>query len=298
MADSLLDDNLRIYNISCSLEKKLVKLYVTDQGIGRQDGNRVAIISTHRNLQDVLDQNRLRDLGDLPVLKTCNINEIEYLPLINHNRKFVIVGLNYRAHCEEIGRPVPTNLIFGEVPGTASHSCDGDVIIPKSAPNEIDYEGAIGIVIGRHASNTPEDHAHEVIAGLVAINDVSARDVQAVGNPLEAVAKAKGFETFKPHGPCLATLDEFPDPLDIGITTTVNGELRQEGRTSDMVFSFPQIISIVSQKVDLRAGDLICTGTPGGVAHGGKYPFLKHGDEVVVRVEGLPPLTNTFICEK
>ena len=275
-----------------------MKLCITDQGIGREEGNRVAIISNHRNLQDILDQNRLRDLGDLPVLKTCSTDEIKYLPLINRNRKFVIVGLNYRAHCEEIGRSVPTNLVFGEVPGTASHNSGGEVIIPKNAPNEIDYEGEIGIVIGRRASNIPEDRAQEVIAGLLAINDVSARDVQAVGNPLEAVAKAKGFQTFKPHGPYLATLDEFSDPRDIGITTTVNGELRQEGRTSDMVFSLPQIISIVSQKIDLHAGDLICTGTPGGVAHGRKYPFLKHGDEVVIRVEGLPPLTNTFICEK
>ena len=298
MADSLLDDNFHIHSLSCFLEKNPVKLCITDQGIGRQEGNRVAIISNHRNLQDILDQNRLRDLGDLPVLKTCSTDEIEYFPLINRNRKFVIVGLNYRAHCEEIGRPVPTSLVFGEVPGTASHSSGGDIIIPKHASNEIDYEGEIGIVIGRDASNIPEDHAQELIAGLLAINDVSARDVQALGDPLEAVAKAKGFKTFKPHGPYLATLDEFPDPLDIGITTTVNGELRQKGRTSDMVFSLPQIISIVSQKVDLRAGDLICTGTPGGVAHGGKHPFLKHGDEVVVRVEGLPPLTNTFICEK
>ncbi len=203
----------------------------------------------------------------------------------------VIAGLNYRAHCAEIGLPEPKRLIFGVGDGSGISHAGSPILLPAEAPNQVDYEGEIGIVIGRRATQLPASEAWSVVAGLVPLNDVSARDVQA-GGTVEAVVRAKAFPSFKPMGPTLATLDEFADPLDIGLTTTVNGELRQQGRTGDMVFSLPEIIEAVTASHTLEPGDVICTGTPGGVAHGGKHPYLAAGDEVVVEVEGMPPLRN------
>ena len=273
-----------------------MKLYVTDQGIGRQDGNRIAIISTHRNLQDVLDQNRLRDLGDLPVLKTCNINEIEYLPLINHNRKFVIVGLNYRAHCEEIGRPVPTNLIFGEVPGTASHSCDGDVLIPKSAPNEIDYEGEIAIIIGKSGRRIPQGSAEAHIAGLTVLQEGSVRDWMRHGK--FNVTQGKNFDRSGAIGPWMVTADEFDSYDNLTVTTWVNGEQRQHDTTANLLFSFRYLISYLSTFMGLKPGDIISTGTPTGAGVRFDPPrFLMPGDDVEVEVPGIGLLKNTVIDE-
>ncbi len=136
-------------------------------------------------------------------------------------------------------------------------------------------------------------HFLRVVAGLAPLNDVSARDVQAQGG-LEGVANAKGFPTFKPIGPCLATLDEFTHLHSIGSTTHVNGGLRQSGNSGDMVFPIPQIVALVSRRHSLNPGDIICTGTPGGVAHGGKHPYPRAGDVVTVTVVGLPPLVNEF----
>ena len=152
-------------------------------------------------------------------------------------------------------------------------------------------------MIGKPANGIAAAEAWDVVAGLMPLNDVSARDVQSQGNPLEAVSKAKGFPTFKPHGPVLATPDEFADPNDIALTTYVNGEVRQSGRTSDMVFDIASVVEVVSARIALSPGDVICTGTPGGVAHGGKSPYLVDGDTVEVSLDDLPVLRSRFVNE-
>ncbi|MEM7003018.1 MAG: fumarylacetoacetate hydrolase family protein [Pseudomonadota bacterium] len=272
----------------------------TDQGLARleeHDGAPVLAILdvAQSNLHEVLAQSSVAALTDAPAKQLVPPAEATLKTLLPHAGRFVIAGMNYHAHCEEIGHSVPDRLIFGNAPGSATHSARADILIPPNHPDEVDYEGEIGVVISRSAEQISAEDAWSVVAGLLPLNDVSARDVQAAGT-LEAVGKAKGFPGFKPHGPYLATLDEFPNPLDIGLTTHVNGELRQSGRSSDMIFPIPEIIARVTARIPLQAGDVICTGTPGGVAHGGKFPYLRPGDTVEIRLEGKPGLRNTFVA--
>jgi len=275
-----------------------MKLVQTEQGVGLLQGEGadgvVELLDTpYADIDAVLAAGALSDLRQAPVRAQVSMLEVRFRPVVARPGQVIIAGLNYRAHCEEIGVPIPEKLVFApSLPG-AVHGAGEAVKIPDEAPGQVDYEGEIGVVIGAPAHQIDATDAWSVVAGLAPLNDVSARDVQAEGG-LQGVARAKGFPTFKPIGPCLATLDEFADPLDISITTHVNGELRQSGRSGDMVFPIPQIVALVSARYELKPGDIICTGTPGGVAHGGQYPYLRPGDVVTVTVEGLPPLVNPF----
>ncbi len=266
----------------------------TDRGVVRsQDGAFVLVTTDITDLDAAVKEGALGSLATAPAGETVRMDELTVLPPVQPEQ-FVIAGLNYRAHCAEIGVAVPERLVFGFAPGSAVSTTGRDIVRPDAATDEVDYEGEIGVVIGAPAHEVKASSAWQVVAGIVPLNDVSARDVQAQGG-LAAVAEAKGFPGFKPIGPCLATLDHFADPLDIGLETWVNDERRQVGRSADMVFNLPTIIETVTAKVALAPGDIICTGTPGGVAHGGKYPYLKSGDVVEVRVEGLPVLRNVVV---
>ena len=275
-----------------------MKLVQVEQGIGRlrQDdgGLFIELLDTpFADIDAVLAGGGLAQLEDAAVNARLEFGAVTFLPVVQHPANVVIAGLNYRAHCEEIGVDIPDKLVFAPSLPQAMHGASRPVIMPVEASEQVDYEGEIAIVLGAAAANVTAENAWSVVAGLAPLNDVSARDVQAQGG-LEAVAQAKGFPTFKPIGPCLATVDEFADPADIGISTHVNGELRQSGRSGDMVFPIPKIVELVAARIDLQPGDVICTGTPGGVAHGGQYPYLQPGDVVTVTVEGLPPLSNRF----
>lgn len=278
-----------------------MQLFVTTKGIARalkSGADELEIVDrTAHDLKTFLATNGLERLRQMTPLETIKMSEAHFLPPIATPSRFVIVGLNYRAHSDEVGKGVPEHPIFFDVPGTAAHGAGHLVKIPASAPDRVDYEGEIGFVIGKRAECIAADDAWSVVAGITPVNDVSARDVQA-GGTLEALSQAKGFPTFKPFGPCLACLDEFDDLLDISIRTWVNGELRQEARSSDMVFSLPEIIEAVSAHTVLEPGDVICTGSPSGVAQGGAFPFLKHGDKVEIEIEGLPRLLNEFTSER
>ncbi len=275
-----------------------MKLLQTANGIAAYENGQVCFFDApFDTLQACLQENGMQRLvqarRDNGVTRLMPFAEaVTQLVPLCQPQHFVIAGLNYRAHCEEIGRPVPEKLVFGPAPGTAVHVHDAPVRIPGDV-TETDYEGEIGVVIGAPAHEIAAADAWSVVAGLVPLNDVSARDVQAQGT-LEAVGKAKGFPTFKPMGPCLSTADEFADVLDISIRTWVNGELRQQGRSGDMVFNIPEIVARVTARLALQPGDVICTGTPGGVAHGGAFPYLQPGDLVEVELQGQPRLRNTF----
>ena len=272
-------------------------VYVTERGICHSDAKDAEVLNLvdrDTNLLPYISGDGLEGLARLSVIEKLPRDEARVLAPVSRPGQFIIAGLNYRAHCEEIGRPVPSRLVFGTAPGGAAHPHSVPVVLPQNASAEVDYEGEIALVIAKTARHVAREDAWRYVAGVCALNDVSARDVQA-GGTLEAVGQAKGFPTFKPFGPCLATPDEFADRSDIGIRTWVNGELRQHGRSADMVFSLPEIIELVSAKLALAPGDVICTGTPGGVAHGGKHPYLVDGDVVEIEVEGLPLLRNRFV---
>lgn len=201
--------------------------------------------------------------------------------------KIVCVGLNYRAHAAETGATPPTEpILFMKAPDTVV-GADDTVLIPR-ASKKTDWEVELAVVIGAEAAYLAgEQEAAGVIAGYAISNDVSEREFQSErGGTWD---KGKNCATFNPFGPWIRTADEVADPHALALRTRVNGELRQDGNTSDMIFGVYELVRYVSQFMTLYPGDVINTGTPAGVAMGsnGKFPFLTDGDVVELEIDGL-----------
>jgi 2-keto-4-pentenoate hydratase/2-oxohepta-3-ene-1,7-dioic acid hydratase in catechol pathway len=166
------------------------------------------------------------------------------------------------------------------------------VALPPTAPDRVDFEGEVAVVIGRRASSVRAADAWSHVAGITACDDLTARDVQrGTGN----FGLAKSFDGFCPLGASLVTLDEYADPDDIGLTTLVDGEVRQEARTTDLVFGVPELVEYLSRHTTLEPGDVISTGTPAGVGEP-EGRFLAAGSVVEVRVERVLPLVNEVVA--
>ncbi len=194
--------------------------------------------------------------------------------------KIVCVGRNYRDHAAELGNDVPDAPLLFFKPNTSVIG-PGDTIVLPPQSSRVDYEGELAAVIGRIAKNVPADKALEYVFGYTIANDVTARDLQKTDGQW---ARAKGFDTFCPLGPAIET--DFDVAGDAVITTRVNGELRQHGPISDMIFSLADVIAYASAAFTLLPGDVILTGTPAGVG-----PFVA-GDTVEVEITGLGTLRN------
>ena len=209
------------------------------------------------------------------------------------------VGLNYRSHALEMGRPPPEfPMIFVKTTNVVQDP-GAPIQLPRSsnASHEVDYEGELAVVIGRPAKNVRAADALDHVLGYTVANDVSARDWQFKWGGGQ-FCQGKGFDTFCPLGPVLVTPDEIPDPGVLGIRTWVNGELRQNSNTSDLIFDVPRLIAFLSASKTLLPGTVILTGTPGGVGAGLKPPrFLQPGDTVTIEVEGIGSLTNPVVAE-
>jgi 2-keto-4-pentenoate hydratase/2-oxohepta-3-ene-1,7-dioic acid hydratase in catechol pathway len=193
--------------------------------------------------------------------------------------KIVCIGRNYREHAKELGNEVPTEPLFFLKPST-SIIREGDAIILPSQSERVEFEGEIGIIIGSRLRNASESDAIAAVSGVVAVNDVTARDLQKKDSQW---TRAKGFDTFCPVG------DVAEGKFDLGnlvVVTRVNGQEKQRANTSEMVFSIPMLLSYVSHIMTLEPGDLVATGTPAGVAP------LKAGDVVEVEIEGLSRVSN------
>jgi 2-keto-4-pentenoate hydratase/2-oxohepta-3-ene-1,7-dioic acid hydratase in catechol pathway len=201
------------------------------------------------------------------------------LPPVPDPALFIGVGLNYRNHAAEMGRELPRSpALFTKAPGSINTPY-GVILRDPDAPS-LDYEGELGIVIGRTCRKVPESRAAEVIAGYVVVDDVTVRERITP----DAVMLAKGGDTHGPFGPWITTADEIPDPHDLGIRTWVNGELRQDGSTADLHFGCFELVARISAALTLRPGDIITTGSPAGSGNGFQPPrWLEPGD--VVRVE-------------
>lgn len=199
--------------------------------------------------------------------------------------KIICVGRNYAAHAKELGNDVPSSpLIFMKPPSSAIG--DGEAIILPRASRRVEYEGEIGIVIGKRAYRVDERDARTYVRGVVALNDVTARDLQKTDGQW---TRAKGFDTFCPVGAEGAA----PETLDgLAVITRVNGVERQRGTAADMVFSIPQIIAFVSGIMTLLPGDVIATGTPAGVGP------LRPGDLVEVEIPGISRVSNPVRAEE
>lgn len=213
-------------------------------------------------------------------------------PCVPECQKIVCVGLNYRKHAQETKAiDLPTEpLLFGKFTNALAGHRE-DVIMPERT-SRVDYEGELAIVIGNKAKNVPQEEALDYVYGYCNANDVSARDLQLKTSQWML---GKTSDGFCPIGPYLVSKDEVDDPNQLGIRTLVNGEVRQDAHTSDMIFSCEEIISYASEHMTLYPGDIILTGTPEGVILG--YPkekriWLQDGDEVTIEVEKLGRLTN------
>jgi 2,4-didehydro-3-deoxy-L-rhamnonate hydrolase len=199
------------------------------------------------------------------------------------------VGLNYVDHAAEGSQKVPERpLLFAKWPNTLIGPRE-PIVLP-SIPTKVDYEGELGVVVGRQARGLGADDALDVVAGYLCANDVSARDLQFGDRQW---VRGKSLDTFCPIGPSLVPASDVPDPQALRLKTILNGEVVQEAPTADMIFSVAQIVAFVSEAITLEPGDLILTGTPAGVGIFRKPELLlKPGDEVTVEIEGIGTLTN------
>jgi len=216
---------------------------------------------------------------------------LTYGPCVAQPGKIIGVGLNYRRHAIESGMAIPTTpVLFSKFSNTIA--APGEKIVLPANAVEYDYEAELGVIIGKRAKNVSEPEALNYVLGYCNINDLSARDLQMRTSQWML---GKTLDQFMPIGPYLVTADEIENPQALNVRCWVNGALRQNSSTSDMVFNVAQLVSYLSQYMTLEAGDVISTGTPEGVVLGMKEKqWLKPGDEVIVEVAGLGRLINTF----
>src|SRR6184192_2651544 len=207
--------------------------------------------------------------------------------------KMVCIGLNYTDHAREVGRPAPDEpTLF--IKANSAIAGPYDSIVRPRAGVKLDYEVELAAVIGRDARNVSEADALKHVAGYCIVDDVSERAFQMERGG--TTTKGKSADTFAPIGPWLVTADEVRDPQALSLWTTVNGESRQRGSAANMIFPVRQLVAYVSRFMSLRAGDIVSTGTPAGVAYGMKPPrYLQPGDAVAMGITGLGEQKNRVV---
>jgi 2-keto-4-pentenoate hydratase/2-oxohepta-3-ene-1,7-dioic acid hydratase in catechol pathway len=211
------------------------------------------------------------------------------LPPVLRPEKFICIGLNYHDHVLETGQSVPKEPMFFAKFANSLIGHDA-TITPPAVTSQVDYEAELAVVIGRRGHNISVEQALGYVAGVMPLNDVSARDLQ-MANPLWTGGKA--IDTFAPAGPALVLLDEVSDVQDLPIKARVNGTVVQDSNTSQMIFSVAELVAYLSRIMTLIPGDLIATGTPAGVARShGPMTFLQTGDSVEIDIEGIGLLRN------
>jgi 2-keto-4-pentenoate hydratase/2-oxohepta-3-ene-1,7-dioic acid hydratase in catechol pathway len=213
---------------------------------------------------------------------------------IHRPPKILAVGLNYRDHIEETGRPMPEVPMIFNKQSTAVIGPGAAFWRPKDS-SDLDYEGELGVVIGKRCRRVPKDKAATVIAGYTIVNDVSVRDWQARS---ATTTMGKSWDTHCPMGPYIVTTDEVPDPHRLDLKTWVNGELRQNSNTRHLIFNCFDIVEHLSTAFTLEPGDVIATGTPSGVILGmDPKIWLKPGDVVRIAIDQLGELENPVVDE-
>jgi len=227
---------------------------------------------------------------------TISVEDVTILPPIASPPKIICLGWNYREHAEEQnvekrageGGPV----IFMK-PRTAVIGSEQDIVLP-SLTKKLDYEAELAIVIGRKGKDIPVSDAKDYIFGYTAFNDVSARDIQFKDRQW---TRGKSFDTFAPMGPCVTTADQIKNPNDLHICTKVNGKLRQDSSTKNMILNVYEIVHYLSLVMTMEPGDIIATGTPAGVGFfmKPKPKFLQPGDVVEIEIEGIGTLRNKVV---
>ncbi len=225
-------------------------------------------------------------------LMTHPVDSVTFEAPISRPGKIVALGKNYLDHIEETGSDVPEfPVIFTKFPSSVIGP-DDSIVIPKVS-SQVDWEVELGIVIGKSCKDVAEDKSLDYIAGYTVINDVSARDLQMND---EQWVRGKSLDTFCPMGPCIVTRDELGNASGLKMHTKVNGIIKQDSSTSDLIYNVIQIVSFLSKSFILEPGDVIATGTPSGVGFVRDPPeFLKPGDQVELFIEGIGYLRNSVI---
>ena len=220
------------------------------------------------------------------------INEFKILPPINDTYKIICLAFNYtdQGSWVRFGRNPPTEPVIYLKPRTCLIGPTDDILCPKFV-KQLDYEGELALTIGRKCKNVSTNESSKYIAGYFVLNDVSARDIQFID---KQYSRAKGFDTFGPCGPWLTTSDEIMDPCNLRITTWVNGDIRQDSSTANLVLKVDEIISKLSKVMTLEPGDIISTGTPSGTALSlsSDSKYLRHNDIVEVEIEKVGKIRN------
>ncbi|MEU1429326.1 fumarylacetoacetate hydrolase family protein [Nocardia sp. NPDC005746] len=287
-----------------------MRLYSTDDGLAREDraGVLTLLDLPYADVGALLRGPGLDAARTAMTLREQALDQAVLRPPVARPGKVLIIGLNYASHAAEalemfaaLGKTditVPNEPNMQVTAGSAVVGPGDPIVLPEVAAEQVDYEGEVALVIGTPARGVSVDEAWRHVAGLTIVNDASARDIQLramTGDPSASIGVAKSFDTFKPLGPCLVTADEFTETPDLALRTRVNGELRQDDRTSGFIHSIPELIAHVSRYQTLEPGDVICTGTPRGAGvFSGRY--LRAGDVVEVEVEGIGVLANRVVC--
>jgi 2-keto-4-pentenoate hydratase/2-oxohepta-3-ene-1,7-dioic acid hydratase in catechol pathway len=216
--------------------------------------------------------------------------DVRLLSPIPRPGKLICLGKNYFEHVQESGSRPPEGLVIFMKPATAVTGPYDEILYP-SVTSQLDYEGELAVVLGKRCKGTSMDEAMETVLGYMVMNDVSARDLQFRDGQW---TRGKGCDTFAPTGPYITMASEVPDPHELRLRTWVNGELRQDSNTGKMIRRIPEVISILSQGMTLEPGDIIATGTPGGVGYYWRPEprLLKVGDRVRVQVEKIGAIEN------
>lgn len=234
------------------------------------------------------------DLFAAPSFAEQTVEIERLLPPVEPPNIFAI-GRNYRTHAEETGARIPERPLVFMKPTTALLAPEGEIILPASAPDEVDFEAELAIIVGRTARRVSEETALDHVLGYTCANDVSARDCQRNDKQWP---RAKGFDTFCPLGSWLVTRDAL-DPDNAGLRSRLNGRVMQESNTRNMMHSCAKLISYLSHQFTLPPGTLILTGTPAGVGFARTPPvFLKHGDVIEIEIDGVGTLRNRVVRDE
>jgi 2-keto-4-pentenoate hydratase/2-oxohepta-3-ene-1,7-dioic acid hydratase in catechol pathway len=268
-------------------------VWFDDQVIGLRDAGFTDMISVIAGGADAIDR-VFRWVDRPPSGERLDPETVRLSAPIPRPPKIICIGLNYRDHAEETGMAIPSvPTVFAKFP-TAVIGHGHPIVLPKNSEKP-DYEAELAVVIGKGGRHIPESNWREHVFGYTNLNDVSARDFQMATSQWMI---GKTFDTFAPMGPAIVTADEIEDPHQLAISLSIGGEILQDSNTSNLIFRIPQLIAYLSSVFTLEPGDIIATGTPAGVGFARKPPrYLKPGDEVTVRIQGIGDLVNPVIAE-
>lgn len=287
-----------LHKLGVQTDEGIIDIQATAEktGISDVETDIMAVIAGGEQAINQLS-NLLKQAEEANTVVYVNSENLVWGPSVTRPHKIICVGLNYRKHADETNAPYPEiPILFNKFDNTLTGH-NSEIPVPK-VTEKLDYEVELAIVIGKKTKNVNEADALDYVFGYSTANDLSARDLQ-MRTPQWMLGKIG--DKFSPMGPYLVTADEVGDPNDLKLKTTVNGEVKQDSNTSDMIFNCAEIVSYISQYLTLEPGDVILTGTPEGVVLGlpeDQQRYIQPGDVITCEIEKLGALTNYYVEEK